>query len=152
MTRFRIHVLLLAAVGVACGALLGIGHWFGAVVSLIPLAVLAYFAARSEGYTLEAPVYQAGAVELVRKAARVTALFGLGLILIALVATVLTMGIFIPPSDMPKIPSWILAAINMYIPYAGFALLCAGFSVWSGAVFWKNKRGGAANAGTEMMT
>lgn len=145
MARFRILVLLLAVAGMASGALLGIGHWYGAAASIIPLSILAYLAARSEGYTPELPIYQAGTAELIRRLARVATLLGLALILIALLATILTMGIILPVRDMAKIPNWVLAAINMHIPYIGFVLLCAGFAVWSGAVFWKKDR--AANAG-----
>jgi hypothetical protein len=146
MTRFRILVLLLAVAGMASGALLGIGHWYGLGVSMVPLAVLAYLAARSDSYTPDAPIYQAGAAELVRRWARRVTLSGVVLILIALLATVLTMGIIIPVQDLAKIPDWVLAAINMYIPYTGFALLCAGFAAWSGAVFWKKKQDAAAGA------
>lgn len=146
MARFRILVLLLAVAGMACGALLGIGHWYGAVLSMIPLAGLAYLAARSEGYIPEAPVYQAGTAELVRRWGRLLTLLGLVLILIAFLATIFTMGIIIPVQDMARIPNWVLAAINMHIPYAGFALLCAGFAAWSGAVFWKKKQDAAAGA------
>lgn len=147
MARFRILVLLLAVAGMACGALLGIGHWPGAVVSTIPLSVLAYFAARSEGYAPESPVYKTGLAEQLRKWARVTTLLGLALILIALVATLLTIGIVIPARDLAGMPVWIMRAINFHIPYTGFGLLCAGFAAWSGAVFWTARRDAGANAG-----
>lgn len=146
MARFRIHILLLVAVGMASGALLGIGHWHGAGMSMVPLAVLAYFAVRSESYTPDASVYQAGAAELVRRWARWVAFLGLALILIALLATVLTMGIIVPMRDAATLPNWILTAINIHIPYTGFAFLCAGFAAWSGAVFWKQKQDAAADA------
>ena len=82
MARFRILVLLLVVAGMASGALLGIGRWYEAGVMMVPFAVLAYCAARSERYTPDAPVYQAGAVEQVRKWARRVTLVGLALILI----------------------------------------------------------------------
>jgi hypothetical protein len=146
MVRFRILVLLLAVAGMASGALLGIGPWYNASVTMVPLVVLAYFAARSEHYTPDAPVYQAGAAELVRKWASRATLLGLALIVIPVLVMMFAFGLIIPMENIAKIPNWIRAAINMQIPYAGFVLLCAGFAVWSGAVFWKKKRDTEAGA------
>lgn len=146
MVRFRILVLLLAVAGMASGALLGIGRWYEAGVMMVPFAVLAYCAARSERYTPDPPVYEAGAAEQVRKWARRATLVGLALILIPILVMVFAFGLIIPVDDIAKIPNWILAATNMQIPYAGFVLLCAGFAVWSGAVFWKKKQDVAAGA------
>ena len=146
MVRFRILVLLLAVAGMASGALLGIGRWYEAGVTMVPLVVLAYLAARSEGYTPDAPAYQAGTVELIRRWARRAALLGLALILIPILVMILVFGIAAAASDMTRIPNWILTVTSMHIPYAGFALLCASFAVWSGAVFWKKKQDIAAGA------
>jgi hypothetical protein len=128
----------------ASGALLGIGRWYEAGVTMVPLAALAYFATRSERYTPDAPVYQAGAAELVRKWARRVTLLGLALIVIPVLVMMFAFGLIIPMDSITKIPNWIRAAINMQIPYAGFVLLCAGFAVWSGAVFWKKRQNAAA--------
>jgi hypothetical protein len=147
MARFRILVLLLAVAGIASGALLGIGHWSGAVVSMIPLSALAYFSARSERYTPDVPVYQGGAIELVRKWGRRATWLGLALILLSTLVPILVFGIVIPARDGATIPNWIQTFLNMHIPYAGFTLLCAGFAVWSGAVFWRKRQGGDAKAG-----
>lgn len=143
MARFRIHILLLAVAGMASGALLGIDRWYEAGVMMVPFAVLAYFAARSERYTPDAPVYQAGAAEQLRKWARRATLFGLALILLSTLVPILAFGLLIPTRGSAAIPNWIQTVLGMHIPYAGFALLCAGFAAWSGVVFWKQKQDAA---------
>lgn len=140
MTRYRIQVLLLVVSAGFAGA--SIGTWPFVPVLLLAL-VLAYFTLRSELYHPDAPVYDVSVVDQVRKWARWVTLCGLA----ALGVVVAALAVFFLLS-IPGIPIFLstpqavdmFGQITSWFLMAGEGLLCVGFPVWSGAVFWNNRQ------------